>query len=322
MAENTRNRGPHRVTVATRGQLKSTGISRDQVRRLVRQGRLVSVRRGVYALASAADADGAPEPALQVAAVLARCDSLVAASHRTAALLHGLDLIGKQPAEAVTVTRSPRGHGSRSLRTGVTVHSAELPARHVIIKDGIRLTSVARTVADLARTGSFREGVVAADSALRDRKTTVSEMHAVIADCARWPGIRRARDVVAFSDHRAESALESIGRVVFREYGLPSPELQVWVGGDLGAVGRADYLWSRYRTVAEADGAVKYASPGRAIAQLDRDARLRDAGFEVVHFTWQEIMMTPWQVAARIRTAFTRGAPGAAAEVVLGRARS
>jgi hypothetical protein len=53
---------------------------------------------------------------------------------------------------------------------------------------------------------------------------------------------------------------------------------------------------------------VKYASPGRAIAQLDRDARLRDAGFEVVHFTWQEIMLTPWQVAARVRTALIRGA--------------
>lgn len=80
------------------------------------------------------------------------------------------------------------------------------------------------------------------------------------------------------------------------------------MGGDQGAVGRVDYLWARQRTIAEADGAVKYASPGRAIAQLDRDARLRDAGFEVAHFTWQEIMLTPWQVAARVRAAFTRGA--------------
>jgi hypothetical protein len=128
-----------------------------------------------------------------------------------------------------------------------------------------------------------------------------------MGDCARGPGLPRARDVAAFSDHRAESALESIGRVVFHEYGLPAPELQVWVGGDQGAVGRADYLWPRHRTIAEADGAVKYASPGRAIAQLDRDARLRDAGFEVVHFTWQEIMITPWQVATRIRAAFIRG---------------
>lgn len=139
---------------------------------------------------------------------------------------------------------------------------------------------MARTVVDLARTCTFRDGVVVADSALRTGQTTVPEITAVISDCARWPGVRRARAAAAFSDHRAESALESIGRVVFREYRLPAPELQVWVGGDLGIVGRADYFWPGYRTIAEADGAVKYADPRQAMRQLDRDARLRDAGFE------------------------------------------
>jgi hypothetical protein len=284
-------------------------MSRYRVSGLVAQGRLLAVRRGVYALAdvAAAGADGR-EHALQVAAVMASCGFPVVASHRSAALIHGIDMIGKQITQGVMVTRPPRGHGSRSLRTGVIVHSAALPDGHVVVREGIRLTSVARTVVDLARTCSFREGVVAADSALHVGNATVPEINAVLSDCSRWPGVQRARDVVAFSDHRAESALESIGRVVFHDHGLPAPELQVWVGGDLGAVGRADYLWPRHGTVAEADGAVKYANPGRAIAQLDRDARLRDAGFEVVHFTWQEIMMTPGQVAARVRAALTRGA--------------
>lgn len=310
MARSTDNRVPHRIVVATSEQLASTGISSYRARRLVEQGRLLALRRGVYALPTAdpAGAGGARDHALQVAAVMASCSFPVVASHRSAALLHELDMIGKQSPEAVTVTRSPRRHGSRSLRASVTVHSAELPASHVVVKDGIRLTSVARTVVDLSRTQSFRDGVVAADSALRDRKTTVPELYAVIAECVRWPGIRRARDVVEFSDHRAESALESIGRVVFRDYRLPAPELQVWVGGDLGVIGRSDYFWPQYRTIAEADGAVKYGKPGRAIAQLDRDARLHDAGFEVVHFTWQQITMTPWQVPARIRAAFARGA--------------
>ena len=57
----------------------------------------------------------------------------------------------------------------------------------------------------------------------------------------------------------------------------------------------------------EADGAVKYADPARAIAQLDRDARLRAAGFEVVHFTWQQITRTPGAVVASIKAAFRRG---------------
>jgi hypothetical protein len=112
---------------------------------------------------------------------------------------------------------------------------------------------------------------------------------------------------VAFSDPRSESVLESIARVAFQEHGLPAPDLQVWVGDDDLVIGRADFLWRRYRTVGEADGAIKYADPWRASAQLERDARLRDAGYEVVHFSWAQIVRTPAQVVASVRAAFQRG---------------
>jgi very-short-patch-repair endonuclease len=52
--------------------------------------------------------------------------------------------------------------------------------------------------------------------------------------------------------------------------------------------------------------------PDRARAQLRRDSLLRDDGFEVVHFTWQQITQTPDQVAVSIRKAFLRGARNAA----------
>ena len=133
------------------------------------------------------------------------------------------------------------------------------------------------------------------------------ELAAILADCARWRGVSRAADVVAFADRLAESVLESIARVVFRDVGLPPPELQVWAG-DAEIVGRVDFLWRRFRTIAEVDGLLKYADPARAIQQLERDKRLRDAGYEVVHFSWQEITQQPAYVATTVRTAFRRGA--------------
>jgi hypothetical protein len=66
-------------------------------------------------------------------------------------------------------------------------------------------------------------------------------------------------------------------------------------------------LWQAQHTIGEADGAIKYASPAQALAQLQGDARLREAGFEVVHFTWDEITRVPAQVAASLRAAFRRG---------------
>jgi len=121
--------------------------------------------------------------------------------------------------------------------------------------------------------------------------------------------------VVEFADGLSESPLESIARAVFRDCGLPRPALQVRIAGD-EFIGRVDFLWEKYRTVAEVDGAMKYTDPYRARAQLRRDKKLREAGYEVVHFDWREIMSDPEAVAASIRAAFRRGQrrpPGSAA---------
>ena len=110
------------------------------------------------------------------------------------------------------------------------------------------------------------------------------------------------------SDPRAESAFESIARVAFRDRGLPPPNLQVWVGGNEGMIGRVDFLWSDHWTIAEADGAAKYADPDLARKQLRRDTELRRGGYEVVHFTWGELASDPAQVVQSIRVAFVRAA--------------
>jgi len=245
---------------------------------------------------------------LLVAAALTAAGPEAAASHHDAAIVHGIDLIDRPRAGPVAVTRPPGAAGSRTARPGIVVHSCSLPADQVTVRHRIRVTSAARTVVDLARSTPVRSGVVTADSALHAMLTSKAELRAVIQACSRWPGIQRARDVVEFSDGRSESVFESVARVAFREERLPPPELQAWVGGDGVVIGRADFLWRRFRTVAEADGAAKYSDPDRARLQLQRDARLRDAGFEVVHFTWKELHLAPGQVAGSIRAAFTRGA--------------
>ena len=60
-------------------------------------------------------------------------------------------------------------------------------------------------------------------------------------------------------------------------------------------------------TIAEADGLLKYDGRDDAIAELKRDRLLREAGFEVVHFTWKELFAEPVRVATRIRETFARG---------------
>jgi len=309
--------------VNTRAALLAAGLSPRRIRRLVRDGALRPVLYGVYASSAAAvvlasDSAGnavpkagrVPEPAagqlLKVAAALAATGSRSVGSHHSAAQVHRLGLLRSGAAELVHVTRSPADRGSSTGRPGIRVHKAALPTGDVTTCKGVPVTSVARTVVDLARTLPFAEGVAVADSALGDKRATRGELEAVLARCERWPGVQRARRVVRFADPLAESVLESISRVAFHEHGLPAPELQVWVGDEEEIAGRVDFLWREHRTIAEADGAIKYTGPARALAQLNRDARLREAGFEVVHFTWAEITRVPAQVVMSISAAFRR----------------
>jgi hypothetical protein len=176
------------------------------------------------------------------------------------------------------------------------------------LRDKVPVTTPARTVVDLARTMPFKAGVVTADSALYRGLTAKADLLSAIDVMARWPGVDKARAIVDFADGRAESAFESVARVAFDNWGLPPPELQVFVGGDGEVIARVDFYWREHATIAEADGALKYEDPDRAREQLERDARLRAAGFEVVHFTWRDLHTNPSMVMARIIGAFHRQA--------------
>ena len=299
--------------VATTAELTALGFSYAQIRRFVRDGLLVSKRRDVYALGTQAAkmADDPPRAhALDLAAVLVHLDGACVGSHETAAITHGLDLLERPTQGTVTVTRPRPGNGSRASRRGLRVHAAEIPERDITRRYGVPVTSVARTVIDLSRARSFREGVVVADSALRSGKVTPAELQAAIASCPRWPGLRKARKVVAFSDGRAESVLESLARVIMHENRLPAPELQIWIQDGYGArIGRVDFFWPRYNTIGEADGAMKYEDSAAARKQLERDKKLRLAGYELVHFGWRGIVYETRVVIGEFLAAFDRGRP-------------
>jgi len=293
--------------VATPAEWRAVGITPAQFRSLTRAGALVRVRRGVYATRPAvesADGDSRQGHALHVAVARTAVGRHAVASHQSAAVLHGIDLLRK-PADGVVWLTRPPGQKHGQQFEGIHLYSARLPEKHVTTLYGMRVTTATRTVVDLARSLTYMEGVVAVDSALRMGKTTDFGLADVLRSCARWPGSDRARRAADFGSADAESVLESCARVVFAEAGLPPPVLQAAIAtADAEFIGRVDFCWPAYQVIAEADGMAKYEEPRRAREQIMRDIRLRDAGYKVVHFTWRELFDTPKRVIARIRTAF------------------
>jgi Protein of unknown function (DUF559) len=137
--------------------------------------------------------------------------------------------------------------------------------------------------------------VTAVDAALRTRLCSEELLSAVIEECRGWVGLRQARKVVAFADPRAASPLESISRVAFHDYGLPSPILQAVIGG----YDEADFLWPRYRVIGEADGMNKYTSADVLRREKVRQENLLQLGFTVIRWTWPEAYRRPDALAHR-----------------------
>jgi len=310
---------------ARRWQAK--GVSPTLMRSLIRSGQLIRMRQGVYATkqaldwanagsagsagnaANAANGDPGPDPVraqvLSVLAAMATVGGNAVASYHSAALLHRLSLLTSPPEGTVTLTLPLARKWNRTGPADVVFHASDLPKEHVTRLHNVPVTTVARTVADLARTLPFTDAVVVADSALNQEKATKPELLQVLDQSKGWPGVRQARRAVEFADERAESPLESAARVVFAEAGLAPPELQVTIhGGEREQfAARVDFLWRERKVIAEADGLVKYNDRNDLLKERERDHQLREAGYTSVHFTWRELFQTPEAVIARIRSA-------------------
>lgn len=248
-----------------RPRLLAAGVTDDELRRARRRGELTLLERGAYAHATDPRLRR-PEHrhALLVAAGLPRVAADAVVSHVSAAVLHGLP-VWNVALDRVHTTRSRRSSGVRTSR--LHVHTASIEPDEIVDVDGARVTSVARTLADLARTVGFEEAVVIADAALRRHLVTAAMVAEAVGRSARWPGSPAARRVVAFADPGADSVGESRSRVAMARHGVAPPVLQCPVRDSSGEVlATADFGWREHGWTGEFDGLVKY---GRSLGPVE-----------------------------------------------------
>ena len=291
--------------------LYAEGFSYPEVARLRTSGELRPLRRGAYSRAPTRPPDNRSthrELVHATARLLARDDAVI--SHMSAAALHGLPLWDSD-LSTVHLTCDREGGGRR--RSWNFVHVCPLRDTEIVEIDGLRVTDLARTVADLARGLSAFKAVPIGDAALRQGLDR-DELAEALARCRGWRGVVRARRAVAFLDPRSESVGESCSRVRMAEVGLPAPELQTRIFDDLGyLIARTDFGWRERMTLGEFDGVGKYGPLRRAdqtaedvvIAEKDREDALRDQGFQVVRWRW-DALKDPTILHRKIMRGFDR----------------
>lgn len=300
-------------------ELKLRGVTPHELSRLEGAGELVRVRRGAYATpappvdpATVQPTDVLAEHHRQlVEATLPQLHPRAVISHGSAAVLHGLPIFA-DAVRCLHLTRDRRGGGVR--RSVVQVHGSPLRTDDVTSIDGVPVTSLARSVADLARTLPYAQAVAIGDKALA-LGLSPADLAEAIEMAARWAGAAQARRVAGFIDGRSESVGESFSRVGFDRDGIPMPLPQFEVCDDEGRfVGRTDFGWPELRTLGEFDGRDKYLRLRRegetieefVLREKAREDALRDLGWQVVRWVWAELFQQQ-VIADRLRRAFQRG---------------
>lgn len=238
------------------------------------------------------DVSEPPDPA----AALLRVPGAVL-SHESAARCLGVELAVDRAVCRLTVPRNRSG----VRLPGWEVRRAPLSEAEVLtLPDGLLVTCVARTVADLACVLPLAHAVAAGDSALRKRLVGLALLADVLR-AGRGPTAPPKRAVAALLDARSGSVLESLLRVLLAEAGLPPPRTQFQIRADGLLVARADFCWPEARLVVEADGFAFHSD--RAAYRRDRERlnQLESLGWRVLRFSWEDVVHRPDYVIALVR---------------------
>lgn len=245
----------------TSAEALRAGYTHDEVRHLCTSGRWVRLRRGVFTTAddlASAGARGARHAVDCVAVLLTLQRPLTVLSHTSAARLRGWPL--HRDAETLVRLTDPE---QWRRRDGYLMTCAPLPAAQVRASGPLPTTSPARTLVDCAREWPLEDAVVAMDAAVLRGHTSTGELEQVLATVRRWPGAARAARALGLADGRAESPLETRGRLRIVGAGLPvfQPQVEVWTRGRCVAV--VDGWYEDAAVAVEFDGLVKYTDPWR-----------------------------------------------------------
>jgi very-short-patch-repair endonuclease len=258
--------------VITAVQLYALGVSASTISKWVYAGRLHRVFRGVYAVGHA----GLSNEGWWMAAVLA-CGEGGALSHRSAAELWGM----LEPIHGPIDVTIPRSSGRRK-RKGIRLHrSPSLPNDATTERDGIAVTTPARTLQDLKRVvspGLHRK-------ATRQAEFLKLDLGAIVTDHTRSETERRFLDVC-------------------RRHRVPAPDVNVRVGPYT-----VDFFWREAGLVVEVDG--YGAHRGRQAFEDDhaRELYLMGRGLRLRRFSDGQIFGQGPAVAAAVLAELARFFP-------------
>lgn len=277
--------------VVTRAQLLGLGLGTDAITARLRSCRLIRLYQGVYALGH----DALSQAGLWWAAVLASGDG-AALGATAAAKAWEIRTLVPHVVDVIVPTSA-----GRRRRSGIRlVRSATLSADEVTIhpRTGIPITTVARTLLDLAAVVSSADLRRACSEATVRRLATPAQLERVARRPR--PGAHRVRQLVAeIEEHGVtliRSNLEALMLELCARGRLPRPQVNKRRDGR-----EIDFFWPDHDLVVEVDSWRWHQGSQRFVSDRARNRRHTIAGRRVVSYADYDLVHRPDTVIAELR---------------------
>jgi very-short-patch-repair endonuclease len=276
--------GGRQDNVITGEQALDAGLGRGALAHRVKVGAMQRLHTGVYLIGPAPPT---PMARARAAALAVGADAVV--SHLSAARLFGL-LPDKGGDVDITVAGRNPGRRPRIRRHRVK----DLPHQDVTTINGIKVTSIARTICDLAATESARDTEHAFQEALFRDKTIDRAIAAVLQREPRRRGAPLIRSLIA-DPRLTRSERERRILKLIEQAQLPKPLTNVPLNGYV-----ADVFWPHHNLILEFDG---WQGHGHRLAfesNRKRDQVMLAAGLRTLRVTDRQLTTEPIALTARI----------------------
>ena len=228
-------------------------------------------------------------------------------SHLSAARAHGIDLW--EP-DAFIHVLAPRAVARGRRREDVVIHSGTVPPQHRVIRGGLPVTSLERTMMDSARMLRPGQAQIVMDHGLRLGASS-SVLHGLLEAAAGSRGILTARRAADLASADSESAAESLLNYLVAGMPFPRPQQQIRVVTRYGSH-RIDAGWPEIRRGIEVDGKKKYFdyAPTEDVIfrERQREKALMEDGWLFLRLEWGDLFK-PAALEARIRNLIASAGP-------------
>ena len=271
--------------LVTRAQLLSAGLGPGVVDYGVRTGRLHVVHSGVY---SVGYENG--EWMTRAAAALLACGPDAVLSHASAAAVFDIRPHPRGPVEIA-------GTSKRRI-PGLVYHRTALTPDTTTCHRGLRVTTVPRTLLDLAGILDEIALTRAVNEARVRHGTRAADIERALGDSARGrAGAAMLRRIIRGGQAPTRSLFEDKFLAFVARNHLPRPEINSRIAGH-----EVDMVWREKRLVVELDGWRYHDGRDRFERDRVRDADLLAAGYRVLRMTWRRLTEQPAQEARRLRS--------------------